>query len=108
MSYLERDALGRDLEGRIEAATKAKDSRAATMFATMRMIVAMFPSAPARPITHGKWLDANDRPRSWQFKCSACDQIAYAPQPTRSPTWQKGCPYAFCPYCGAEMEPADG
>ena len=107
MSYIDRDALGRELENRISAAMKAKDTQAAGMFAAMRMIVGTFPSSLVKPASHGTWLAANDRPRSWQFKCSACGQVAYAPQPTRSPKWRKQCQYAYCPYCGAEMEDND-
>ena len=108
MSFIDRDALGREIEDRICAAMKAKDTQYAGMLAAMRMIIGTFPSAPVGPASHGTWLNANNRPRSWQFRCSACGQVAYAPQPTRSPVWKKHCQYAYCPYCGAEMESSDG
>ena len=53
----------------------------------------------------GEWVEENRRPRSSQFVCSECHRTAYDPQPTRDKAWRKRCRYAYCPNCGAKMEP---
>lgn len=53
----------------------------------------------------GEWIEENRRPRSSQFVCSECHRTAYDPQPTRDKAWRKRCRYAYCPNCGAKMEP---
>ena len=53
----------------------------------------------------GEWIEENRRPRSSQFVCSECHRTAYDPQPTRDKAWRKRCRYAYCPSCGAKMEP---
>ena len=53
----------------------------------------------------GEWVEENRRPRSSQFVCSECHRTAYDPQPTRDKAWRKRCRYAYCPSCGAKMEP---
>lgn len=51
----------------------------------------------------GHWVEDNKRPRSSQFRCSVCGDLAYFVQPTRDESWQKCCPYRYCPNCGARM-----
>lgn len=51
----------------------------------------------------GYWEEENRLRRSAKFLCSICGGLAYFPQPTRSDTWQKCCPYRYCPNCGAKM-----
>ena len=55
----------------------------------------------------GHWVEDNKRPRSSQFRCSSCGGLAYFVQPTRGESWQKCCPYRYCPNCGAKMGGAD-
>ena len=62
-------------------------------------------SEGARPL--GQWVEDNKRPRSSQFRCSVCGDLAYFVQPTRDESWQKCCPYKYCPNCGAQMGGAD-
>lgn len=50
-----------------------------------------------------KWVEANTRPKSTQFICTACNGLCYAPQNNRKKGYQKKCTYAFCPNCGAKM-----
>ena len=52
----------------------------------------------------GVWIEENKLRRSSQFVCSACGKLAYYIQPTRDKTWQKHCPYKYCPNCGARMK----
>ena len=52
----------------------------------------------------GHWVEDNKRPRSSQFRCSVCGDLAYFVQPTRDESWQKCCPYKYCPNCGASMK----
>lgn len=52
--------------------------------------------------SEGAWQEANTRQKSAQFVCSACNGLAYFPQ-SNSKTWQKHCPYKYCPNCGARM-----
>lgn len=51
----------------------------------------------------GHWVEDNKRPRSSQFRCSVCGDLAYFVQPTRDESWQKCCPYKYCPNCGSKM-----
>lgn len=55
----------------------------------------------ARPI--GYWEEENRLRKSAKFLCSICGGLAYFPQPTRDESWQKCCPYRYCPNCGARM-----
>ena len=48
----------------------------------------------------GKWIAANNRPRSWQFKCSRCGSVVYYPTPKFA---KKECSYKRCPECLAYM-----
>ena len=52
---------------------------------------------------HGHWEEENRIRRSAKFLCSVCGGLAYYPQPTRDESWQKCCPYKYCPNCGAAM-----
>lgn len=54
--------------------------------------------------SEGAWQEANARQKSSQFVCSACGGLAYFPQCNNSKTWQKHCPYKYCPNCGAKMK----
>ena len=59
-------------------------------------------SEGARPLGH--WEEENRIRRSAKFLCSVCGGLAYFIQPTRDESWQKCCPYKYCPNCGARME----
>ena len=58
-------------------------------------------SEGARPL--GQWEEENRIRRSAKFLCSVCGGLAYYPQPTRDESWQKCCPYKYCPNCGSRM-----
>lgn len=51
-----------------------------------------------------RWIDDNHRPKSWQFICSECGEIAYYPQGNHEkyPSGKK-CGYKYCPNCGVKM-----
>ena len=51
-----------------------------------------------------RWIDENHRPKSWQFKCSECGEIAYYPQSNHE-KYPSGklCGYKYCPNCGVKM-----
>ena len=55
-------------------------------------------------VSHGHWKEEDKLPRSSKFRCSVCDGLAYFVQPTRDETWEKCCPYKYCPNCGAKMD----
>ena len=55
-------------------------------------------------VRHGEWKEDNRLRRSAKFRCSVCDGLAYFVQPTRDETWEKCCPYKYCPNCGARMD----
>ncbi len=55
----------------------------------------------------GYWEEENRLRRSAKFLCSICGGLAYFVQPTRDETWQKCCPYKYCPNCGAKMGGTD-
>ena len=50
------------------------------------------------------WEEENRRPKSSQFICSHCGELAYYIQPTRVKGWHKQCSYKYCPWCGARMK----
>lgn len=52
----------------------------------------------------GYWEEENRLRKSAKFLCSICGGLAYFPQPTRDESWQKCCPYKYCPNCGALMK----
>ena len=60
--------------------------------------------AADRDIGCGHWEEENRLRRSAKFLCSVCGGLAYYPQPTRDESWQKCCPYKYCPNCGAKMK----
>lgn len=47
-----------------------------------------------------KWIRANERPHSWQYRCSGCGGIAWYPMAKRG----EGCGFPFCPWCGKPAE----
>jgi hypothetical protein len=51
----------------------------------------------------GHWEEENRLRKSAKFLCSVCGGLAYFPQPTRDESWQKCCPYRYCPNCGSRM-----
>lgn len=51
----------------------------------------------------GYWEEENRLRRSAKFLCSICGGLAYFVQPTRDESWQKCCPYKYCPNCGTSM-----
>lgn len=53
-------------------------------------------SAYFQRVQHGRWLNANSRPKTYERRCTACDGKAYF--------CGIGCSYKYCPNCGAKME----
>lgn len=52
-------------------------------------------SADVAPVRHGRWMNANSRPKTYWRKCTACGGLAYF--------CGIGCSYKYCPNCGADM-----
>lgn len=69
--------------------------------AKVKGVINSIPSADVQPVRHGRWDSANTRPRTWQFRCSECGNIAYYPTPKY---FSHGCDYHYCPNCGAKMD----
>ena len=47
-------------------------------------------------VRHGRWMNANSRPKTYWRKCTACGGLAYF--------CGIGCSYKYCPNCGAKMD----
>ena len=52
------------------------------------------------PVRHGRWMNANSRPKTYWRKCTACGGLAYF--------CGIGCSYKYCPNCGAMMDGGAG
>lgn len=53
-------------------------------------------SAYFQRVRHGRWLNANSRPKTYERRCTACDGKAYF--------CGIGCSYKYCPNCGCRMD----
>ena len=53
------------------------------------------PAADVTPVRHGRWMNANSRPKTYWRRCTACGGLAYF--------CGIGCSYKYCPNCGADM-----
>lgn len=64
-----------------------------------KRIIADFPAADVAPVQHGRWINANSRPKTYERRCTACGGRAYF--------CGVGCSYKYCPNCGAKMDLED-
>lgn len=55
-----------------------------------------FPAADVAPVRHGRWMNANSRPKTYWRKCTACGGLAYF--------CGIGCSYKYCQNCGCRMD----
>ena len=53
-------------------------------------------AADVAPVRHGRWVNANSRPKTYERRCTACGGRAYF--------CGIGCSYKYCPNCGAKMD----
>ena len=81
--YIEREAIRDALY----------DADAITMSGVK--ILNQFPAADVAPVRHGRWMNANSRPKTYWRRCTACGGLAYF--------CGIGCSYKYCPNCGADM-----
>ena len=81
--YIERKALRDTLY----------DADAITMSGVK--ILNQFPGADVAQVRHGRWMNANSRPKTYWRRCTACGGLAYF--------CGIGCSYKYCPNCGADM-----
>ena len=51
------------------------------------------------PVRHGRWMNANSRPKTYWRRCTACGGLAYF--------CGIGCSYKYCPNCGCLMDGGD-
>ena len=51
------------------------------------------------PVRHGRWMNANSRPKTYWRRCTACGGLAYF--------CGIGCSYKYCPNCGCRMDGGD-
>ena len=54
------------------------------------------PAADVTPVRHGRWMNANSRPKTYWRRCTACGGLAYF--------CGIGCSYKYCPNCGCRMD----
>lgn len=85
--YIEREALRDTLY----------DADAITMSGVK--IINQFPGADVAPVRHGRWMNANSRPKTYWRRCTACGGMAYF--------CGIGCSYKYCPNCGCLMDGGD-
>ena len=85
--YIERKALRDTLY----------DADAITMSGVK--ILNQFPGADVAPVRHGRWMNANSRPKTYWRRCTACGGMAYF--------CGIGCSYKYCPNCGCLMDGGD-
>ena len=57
------------------------------------------PAADVAPVRHGRWMNANSRPKTYWRRCTACGGLAYF--------CGIGCSYKYCPNCGCLMDGGD-
>ena len=55
--------------------------------------------ADVAPVRHGRWMNANSRPKTYWRRCTACGGLAYF--------CGIGCSYKYCPNCGCLMDGGD-
>ena len=59
-------------------------------------LICLSETIDAAPVKHGRWLNANSRPKTYERICTACGGGAYF--------CGIGCSYKYCPNCGAKMD----
>ena len=57
-------------------------------------------AADVATVRHGRWMNANSRPKTYWRRCTACGGLAYF--------CSTGCSYKYCPNCGAMMDGGAG
>lgn len=57
------------------------------------------PADDVAPVRHGRWMNANSRPKTYWRRCTACGGMAYF--------CGIGCSYKYCPNCGCLMDGGD-
>ena len=50
-------------------------------------------------VRHGRWMNANSRPKTYWRRCTTCGGLAYF--------CGIGCSYKYCPNCGCRMDGGD-
>ena len=85
--YIEREALRDALY----------DADAITMSGVK--ILNQFPVADVAQVRHGRWMNANRRPKTYWRRCTTCGGLAYF--------CGIGCSYKYCPNCGCRMDGGD-
>ena len=90
--YIEREAAYEDFERCNSEKPKWTPSRVKTLIARQK-------AADVAPVQHGRWINANSRPKTYERRCTACGGRAYF--------CGVGCSYKYCPNCGAKMDLED-
>ena len=90
--YIEREAAYEDFERCNSENPKWTPSRVKTLIARQK-------AADVAPVQHGRWINANSRPKTYERRCTACGGRAYF--------CGVGCSYKYCPNCGAKMDLED-
>ena len=62
-------------------------------------ILKAIPAADVATVRHGRWMNANSRPKTYWRRCTACGGLAYF--------CGIGCSYKYCPNCGCRMDGGD-
>ena len=90
--YIKREEAYEDFEKCNGENPKWTPSRVKTLIARQK-------AADVAPVQHGRWINANSRPKTYERRCTACGGRAYF--------CGVGCSYKYCPNCGAKMDLED-
>ena len=89
--YIERNAAKKELADSGLIPRYMENNRPVT-----DRIIDRIQAADVAPVRHGRWLNANSRPKTYERRCTACGGKAYF--------CGIGCSYKYCPNCGARMD----
>ena len=92
--YIDREAVVRELNKTYDH-MNAMGAQFYSGFMNAVHRIKDFPAADVAPVRHGRWMNANSRPKTYERTCTACGGLAYF--------CGIGCSYKYCPNCGAKM-----
>ncbi len=93
--YIEREAFRQLLVDR-QITTNFFDNTKRNEDGCIIDLLDKFSAADVAPVRHGRWMNANSRPKTYERRCTACGGRAYF--------CGMECSYKYCPNCGCRMD----